>query len=72
MIARDVICLDEEGFKRYLKKTGKSERKIEFDIRKMKKFEADLLEHLDKIESLSSNLQIKKLCQSIKVFLNET
>jgi hypothetical protein len=45
MIARDIMSLDEEGFKRYLKKTGKSERKIEFDIRNLKKFEEYLLKH---------------------------
>lgn len=48
MIARDVGSLDEEGFKRYLKKTGKSERKIESDIRDMKKFEGYLLMHKGK------------------------
>jgi len=36
MIVRDVVSLNEEGFRRYLKKTGKSERKIEFDIRNVK------------------------------------
>lgn len=41
MIARDVTSLDKEGFKRYLKKTGR----IEFDIRNMKKFEEYLLKH---------------------------
>ncbi|MDH5451314.1 MAG: hypothetical protein OEX77_10540, partial [Candidatus Bathyarchaeota archaeon] len=40
--------MDEEGFRRYLKKIGKSERKIEFDIRNMKKFEEYLLKHKGK------------------------
>ena len=31
----------------------------------------EILKHLDKIESLSSNLEIKKLCQSIDVLLDE-
>ena len=48
MIARDVVSLDEEGFKRYLKKTGKSERKTESDIRDMEKFEEYLLTHKGK------------------------
>jgi hypothetical protein len=48
MIARDVVSLDEEGFRRYLKKTRKSERKIEFDIRNLKKFEEYLLKHKGK------------------------
>jgi len=42
------MALDEEGFRRYLKKIGKSERKIEFDIRNMKKFEEYLLKHKGK------------------------
>jgi predicted flap endonuclease-1-like 5' DNA nuclease len=48
MIVRDVVPLDEEGFRRYLKKTGKSERKIEFDIRNVKEFEEYLLKHKGK------------------------
>jgi len=35
--------LVEEGFKRYLKKTGRSERKINSDIRNMRSFEEYLL-----------------------------
>ncbi len=40
--------MDEEGFKRYLKKTGRSEGKIAFDIRSMKKFEEYLMKHKKK------------------------
>ncbi len=40
--------MDEEGFKKYLKKTGRSEAKIEFDIRNMKTFEKHLMEHKGK------------------------
>ncbi len=32
----------------------------------------EILKQLNAIENLSSNLEIKKLCQSIKVLLNET
>ena len=45
MIAKNVMTLDEEGFKRYLKKTGKSDRRIEFDICNMRKFEEYLQKH---------------------------
>lgn len=31
----------------------------------------EVLKHLNTIENLSSNLEIKKLCQSVKVLLNE-
>ena len=31
----------------------------------------EILKHLNKIENLSSNLEIKKLCQSIEVLLDE-
>ena len=48
MIVRDVVSLDEEGFRRHLKKTGKSERKIEFDIRNVKELEEYLLKHKGK------------------------
>ena len=59
MIFRDVAFLDEEGFKRYLKKIGKSERKIEFDIRNMKNFEEYLLKHKGRKleEAASENLK---------------
>ena len=51
-----VMGLDEEGFKRYLKKIGRSERKIEFDIRNMKKFEEYLLKHKrKKLEEATPN-----------------
>jgi predicted flap endonuclease-1-like 5' DNA nuclease len=39
------MTLDEEGLKRYLKKTGKSDRRIEFDIRNMRMFEEYLQKH---------------------------
>jgi hypothetical protein len=63
MIARDVISLDEEGFKVYLKKSGKSERKIEFDIRNLKKFEEYLQMHKGK------KLE-KAVPEDLKDFLN--
>lgn len=44
-VSPSVMTLDEEGFKRYLKKTGRSEGKIAFDIRSMKKFEEYLMKH---------------------------
>lgn len=37
--------MDEEGFKRYLKKTGRFASKINFDIRNVKNFEEYLLKH---------------------------
>jgi len=37
--------LDEEDFRRYLKKTGRSDGKIDFDIRNVKNFEEYLLKH---------------------------
>jgi hypothetical protein len=50
------MVLDEEGFKRYLKKIGRSERKIEFDIRNMKNFEEYLLKHKrKKLEEAAPN-----------------
>ena len=39
------MVLDEEGFKRYLKKAGRSGSKIDFDIRNVKNFEEYLLKH---------------------------
>ena len=42
------MVMVEEGFSEYLKKTGKSERKIEFDLRKMMEFEEYLSEHKEK------------------------
>ncbi|UCH32431.1 MAG: DUF4332 domain-containing protein [Candidatus Bathyarchaeota archaeon] len=36
--------MDEEGFRRYLKKTGKSRTKIEFNLRNVKRFEEHLLQ----------------------------
>ncbi len=40
-----VMTLDEEGFERYLKKAGRSDSKIDFDIRNVKNFEEYLLKH---------------------------
>ena len=40
-----VMALDEEGFKRCLKTTGRSDSKIRFDIRNVKNFEEYLLKH---------------------------
>jgi hypothetical protein len=37
------MVLDEEGFRRYLKKTGRSDSKIDFDVCNMKNFEDYLL-----------------------------
>jgi len=39
------MTLDEEGFKRYLRKAGRSDSKIDFDIRNVKNFEEYLLKH---------------------------
>jgi hypothetical protein len=60
MIVRDMVSLDEEGFRRYLKKTGKSERKIEFDIRNLKKFEEYLLKHKGKKLEEAGYVEIAK------------
>jgi hypothetical protein len=50
------MVLDEESFKRYLKKNGRSERKIEFDVRNMKNFEEYLLKHKrKKLEEAAPN-----------------
>jgi len=43
-----VMALDEEGFRRYLKKSGKSEKSCDFEVRNMKNFEEYLSEHKDK------------------------
>jgi hypothetical protein len=45
LLPSSVRALDEEGFKRYLKKNGRSKRKIDFDVRNMKNFEEYLLRH---------------------------
>lgn len=37
--------MDEEGFRRYLKKIGKSEKRCDSEVRHMKKFEEYLLKH---------------------------
>ena len=51
-----VMALDEEGFRRYLKKNGRSERKIEFDIHNMKNFEEYLLsQKRKKLEEAAPN-----------------
>ena len=46
--APSVMALDEEGFRRYLKKNGRSESKIEFDIHNMRNFEEYLMKHKGK------------------------
>jgi len=40
-----VLVLDEGGFRRYLKKIGKSEKRCDSEVRHMKKFEEYLLKH---------------------------
>jgi len=50
------MALDDEDFKRYVKKIGRSERKIEFDVRNMKNFEEYLLKHKrKKLEEAAPN-----------------
>lgn len=46
-MATRVIVLDADGFKQYLKKTGRSQSKIEFDVRTMRTFE-EHLKHKDR------------------------
>lgn len=43
-----MLVLDEEGFTRYLKKIGKSEKRCESEVRKVKKFEEYLSRHKNK------------------------
>jgi hypothetical protein len=43
-----VSVLDEEGFRRYLKKTGHTEKRCESEVRKLKKFEEYLSRHKNK------------------------
>jgi hypothetical protein len=40
--------LDEEGFRRYLKKTGHTEKRCESEVRRLKKFEEYLSRHKNK------------------------
>jgi hypothetical protein len=40
--------LDEEGFRRYLKKTGHTEKRCESEVRPLKKFEEYLSRHKKK------------------------
>jgi len=47
-VARDVMVLDEQGFKRYLKKTGHNEKRCESEVRNVKKFEDYLSSHKNK------------------------
>lgn len=43
-----MLVLDEEGFRRYLKKIGKSEKRCESEVRNVKKFEEYLSRHKNK------------------------
>jgi predicted flap endonuclease-1-like 5' DNA nuclease len=43
-----VLVLDEEGFRRYLKKTGHTERRSESEVRNVKKFEEYLSRYKNK------------------------
>jgi hypothetical protein len=43
-----VLVLDEEGFRRYLKKTGHAEKRCESEVRHVKKFEEYLSRHKNK------------------------
>ncbi len=42
------MALNEKGFREYLKKSGKSEKRIEFEVHNVKNFEEYLLKHKDK------------------------
>ena len=42
------MILDEQGFRRYLKKTGKSEKRCESEVRNVRKFEEYLSRHKNK------------------------
>ena len=48
VLSDGVLVLDEEGFKRYLRKIGKSEKRCESEVRHMKKFEEYLSRHKNK------------------------
>jgi hypothetical protein len=43
-----VFILDEESFRRYLKKTGRSEKRCQSEIRNLRKFEEYLSRHMNK------------------------
>jgi predicted flap endonuclease-1-like 5' DNA nuclease len=47
-IPRSVLALDEEGFRRYLKKTGKSEKRCESEVHHVREFEDYLSRHKNK------------------------
>jgi hypothetical protein len=47
-VPRDVLVLDEEGFRRYLKKTGHTEKRCESEVNRLKKFEDYLSRHRNK------------------------
>lgn len=47
-VPRNVLVLDEEGFRRYLKKIGKSEKRCESEIRNVKKIEQYLSRYKNK------------------------
>ena len=43
-----MLALDEEGFRRYLKKIGKSDKRCESEVHRLKKFEEYLSRHKNK------------------------
>ncbi len=47
-VARNVLVLDEQGFRRYLKGTGKTEKRCDSEVRNVKKFEEYLSKHKNK------------------------
>jgi hypothetical protein len=47
-VPRNVLVVDEESFRRYLKKIGKPAKRCESEIRNVKKFEAYLTRHKNK------------------------
>lgn len=46
---RNALVLDEEGFKRYLRKIGKSEKRCDSEVSNVKKFEEYLLRHKNRM-----------------------
>jgi hypothetical protein len=47
-VPRDVFVLDEEGFRRYLKKTGHTDKRCDSEVRRLKTFEGYLSRHKNK------------------------
>jgi hypothetical protein len=47
-IPRDVLVIDEEGFRRYLKKTGHIEKRCDYEVHNVKRFEKYLSRHKNK------------------------